>query len=369
MFDSKMVNRVLILVPTLGFGGAEKVAVNLANSYANSGLEVTLGVFRLSGGYDGLLNKNISVVDLDVKRTLLGFVKLFQLIKACQPEVVLSVIVEVNIIVGLLIPFLPKTKTIFRQANTMDLINSKGFMVRNIYKFLMRITYRKANRVVANSIDTEGDLIKNKIIKRDKILVIGNPVLPENISELGDEPVIEPWLLNNNLDVLLTVGRLTFQKQHDLLIRAVNIMKMKNPNIRLIILGHGELYEELQALISALSLQKYIKIIPPVDNPFPYYKNANLFVLASRYEGFGNVLVEAMAFGLNIVCNNCLGGPKTILNKGELGVLVEQSTPGSFAEAVVQQLEVRLVSAESLVEHSKQYNAALIATKYLQSLT
>jgi glycosyltransferase involved in cell wall biosynthesis len=369
MSDLKTVNKVLILVPTLSFGGAEKVAVNLANSYAAQGIEVSLGVFRLGGGYENLLDDKVNLIYLNIKRTMFGFGPVFKLINQKNPDVIISVIVEVNILVGLLSPFLSTTKTLYRQANTMDLINDMAFFPRNIYKTLMRFTYKKSDKVIANSYDTGMDLVRNNIVAQEKIEVIGNPVLPVNVYQLGEEHTNHPWLLDPNLKVLLSVGRLTYQKQHDLLIDTINILKRTNSNIRLIILGQGELYKELQTQISLLLLEDYVEIVEPVDNPYPFYKNADLFVLASRYEGFGNVLVEAMAFGLNIVCNNCLGGPKTLLKDGSLGMLVDNSTPELFAQAINSQLNTGLVSYESLVENSKQYSTDAIADKYLKVLT
>jgi glycosyltransferase involved in cell wall biosynthesis len=367
MTKSECMDSILIVTPTLSFGGAEKVAVNLANSYALSGRKVTLAVFRLTGGYKDLVHYNVNVIDLNVSRTIFAFFKLFRLISCVKPDILISVIVEVNLVIGMIKPFLPAFRSLYRQANTMDLVNSKSLFSRGIYKLLMKLTYKHCSRIIANSLDTKRDLIINKISSEENIKIISNPVLPDDVYLLGAQAISHDWFKNDELDVLLSVGRLTYQKQHDLLIRVIHNLRLLRPNIRLVILGEGELYEDLYALIVELDLTSFVNIIAPVDNPFPFYKNAKLFVLASRYEGFGNVIVEAMAFGLNIVCNNCDGGPRALLEYGELGILADSNNVDSFTAAVVRQLDDGLTTASILIENSKKYRSDIIADEYLRA--
>ena len=118
--------------------------------------------------------------------------------------------------------------------------------------------------------------------------------------------------------MLITAGRLHPQKNHQLLIEAINILNDKN--IHLLILGEGPLKNEFRKMVQKYGLTENVHLLGFSNNPFPYYSKADLFVLSSVYEGFGNVLVEAMSCGCNVVSTDCPNGPrryyKTILMVG-----------------------------------------------------
>ena len=358
---------ITILSPDLSYGGAEKVAVNLANSYVEMGFNVELALFKKTGGYLSLLSKKVKVIDLEIERTTFGLFKLRNYISKSKPNLIISVIVEANILLGLVAFTLPNIRTVFRQANTMDLIESKWLPIKVLYKILMKLTYKQSNIVIANSEDTRDDLLKHKIVSKNNCKVISNPVLPFNVFELGNETITDEWLGNNN-KIILNVGRLTYQKNQELLIRAmVEIIKYRS-DVKLLILGEGELKSQLNQLIISLQLVNYVKIIPPVNNPFPYYRNSDLFVLTSRYEGFGNVLVEALAFGLNIVSTSCNGGPSRILANGKFGVLLDSQCPQELSKSIIQQLTSPLADKQTLRKRASEYKAENIAKNYLDSI-
>lgn len=357
--------RLLIITPSFAGGGAEKVAINLANEYSANGIHVTLLVIQNHGSYRCLLNSDVDVIDLNAKGYIGSFIKVFLALKKLKPTKVLSVIRDVNIFVGMSYFLLRKPRLIYREANTLNHIYNSVWFKRVIWFLLLRSTYSNANYVIANSLGTKKHLLDSKIIKSSKIKVIDNPVIPKNINELLNSSVNDDWLNDPELKVVLNVGRLHTQKNQSLLITSFAKIHKKIDNIRLIILGDGVEKERLINLAKNLGVADKVKIVPFQKNPYPYYKNASLFVLTSDYEGFGNVLVEALASGNPVISTMCPGGPESILSNGSYGVLVSPGDVEELSKAMLNVLYGHIVyNRDSLISRSKEYSISNIAKKY-----
>ena len=132
--------------------------------------------------------------------------------------------------------------------------------------------------------------------------------------------LVKKYQLKKNKNTILTVGRLEDQKDMETLIKAFRLV-LNKINSNLIIIGYGSQFQKLKRIIKKNKLHKNVKILTNITNPFPYYKIAKIFVLSSKYEGFGNVLVEAAMFKVNVISSNCNSGPKEILLNGKGGQL------------------------------------------------
>lgn len=359
---------ICIVTPSYNGGGAERIAVNLANYYAEIGLNVLIVVFNGTGPYAGQVSEKVNVVDLN-SRTRYVFFKLLNVLKKHKPSIVLSVIRDSNIFVGLSAYF-QKSKVIFREANTMDAIKSLGKLESFFYVLLMRIAYRCSDKVIANSNDTRQDLLLYKIVNSEKIQVIGNPVLSPHFQKFFSDQIQHKWLDNISYKTILNVGRLHRQKNQALLIKAFAVVHSNIVNARLVILGEGEEKNRLMELINELNLSDVVELIPFQGNPYPYYKAADLFVLTSDWEGFGNVIVEAMASETPVISTNCPGGPKMILNNGEFGSLVDKKNTVELSEAILRELNNPTTSEQ--LKKAKQramlYSLEQVADKYLEVL-
>ena len=357
---------ICVVTPSFNGGGAERIAVNLANYYAEMGRDVSIIAFMATGAYANQVSDKVKVIDLN-SRARYVFFKLLGALKKQQSGLVLSVIRDSNIFVGLSSYFL-KSKTIFREANTMDAVMAMPLFKKNIYLFLMRQAYKRADKVIANSEDTKEDLLKNKVVCSDKIQVIGNPVLVSDFEKLVTKQLSHQWLGVPQYKTILNVGRLHRQKNQALLVNAFSLVYANFSNVRLVILGEGEEAESLIALIKQLGLDEVVTIIPFQQNPYPYYKAADVFILTSDWEGFGNVIVEAMASSTPIISTNCPGGPKMILNNGEFGSLIEPNNKEKLADAIIKELQNP--SSPEAIKRSKQrameYSLQQIAEKYLE---
>ena len=209
-----------------------------------------------------------------------------------------------------------------------------------IQKFCMRIftniTYRLADHHVSVSNDIRNDLNKYFKLSGSKFVVINNLVTFPKSSSLDSNDFGDLDRIKNFQGYkILSVGQMKEQKNHKLLIDAFKIVT-KSYKAILIIVGSGDMYKETKQYVEANNLFNQVLLPGHSSRITEYYKNADLFALSSKYEGFGNVLIEALHFGLPIVSTNCSGGPKEILCDNEFGILVKNYSPQELATGIMQ---------------------------------
>lgn len=359
--------KIAIVTPSLNGGGAEKVAVNLANYYAETGCSVDLVTFSLSGPYKALVSSKVKIVDLKVSRLRYAFFKIRSYLKHNTGAVIISVIRDSNVIVGLASVGLKVKFLAFREASTINGVLKLGFCKRSLYINLMRLSYKFAAVVIANSDDTKIDLVNLNITKSSNTTVIGNPVLVDDYLKLANEKVNEEWLYDESLKVVLAVGRLHALKNFSFLISVFRDVYKVNNSARLMIVGEGQEKSRLLDLISAQGLSGAVKIVDFQTNIYPYYQNSDVFALTSEWEGFGNVLVEALAVGLPIVSTNCPGGPKMILKNGQYGSLVPVGDREFYIQELIRALENSTKRKDSII-YASNYTVENVAEKYLETI-
>ncbi len=165
---------------------------------------------------------------------------------------------------------------------------------------------------------------------------------------------------------VLSVGALKAQKDHANLVRAFALLPA-DFNAKLIILGEGELRPNLENLIEELGLQSRISMPGFVADPYPWFGTADLFVLASQWEGFGNVIVEALECGVPVVSTDCLSGPAEILEYGRYGKLVPIANPEAMAEAIAVSLN-ESHDRSKLMSRAAEFSVSNISSQYLTYL-
>jgi len=227
----------------------------------------------------------------------------------------------------------------------------------------MKLSYRRVSGVIANSSDTKKDIVSNKIVAEEKVRVIHNPVLPAQYQSLLDQETTEEWFNDPDKEVVLSVGKLHVQKNFPLLIKAFQRVNSLNDKARLVIIGEGEERLNILNLIQSFNLQDVVKLFGFQGNIFPYMKRAKVFVLSSEWEGFGNVIVESLAAGTSVICTNCAGGPKEILDHGRFGDLVELYDADALANKIVYRLEHPMNSSQ-LKERAMDFSGPAISKKY-----
>lgn len=358
-----MSEKILILTPSLSGGGAEKVAINLANEWGRQGHDTYLTSIKDISDYSHLVSDDVAFSCLGAGRLRGSIFALIRHIQHIQPARILSVIRDTNIILGLTRPDLKKISVIYREANTLHDLDRRSELYRRLYLASMRHFYRRVNAVVANSNDTLYDL-QARGVHNANVKVIPNPVLPINYDSLMQEDADHRWLADKSVDVILSVGRLHPQKDYPTLIRAFALVVQKKPAARLLILGKGPDEKALKNLRSELRLDKVVSFYGFVRNPWPFYRRARIFALSSQWEGFGNVVVEALATGTTVVTTDCAGGPRSIIKDGEFGYLTHCGDPEHLACNLIRALDFPQ-NPSVLRERARDFSASGIAECYM----
>lgn len=364
-----MKRKIAMLLPELGGGGAERVFLLLAEFLADNGIEVDLILMKKQGEYLSELPGNIRVVSLctgsDGKFHLweagIAFLQMLRYLRETSIDVLFSTLGKTNLFAILSALMASENfRLIIREANTFHNISSK------IQIKLAAWLYPKADHIIAISKGVAQDLRRIKKIKAGNVSVIYNPIDLKKIQLLSKAPMDHPWLLSKTVPVIVAVGRLAPQKDFETLIHAFDKVQ-KKLDARLIILGKGPLKKKLEGMIQELSLEKKVRLEGFKRNPFPYYRHADLFVMSSRWEGFGMVLIEAMACGTNIVSTDCHSGPAEILDSGQYGCLVPVGDNMALSRAILKTLKAPL-RRQVLLKRSGFFTKDKICKNYYQIL-
>jgi glycosyltransferase involved in cell wall biosynthesis len=187
--------------------------------------------------------------------------------------------------------------------------------------------------------------------------------------EQAKQPVSHPWFEQNRLPVILAVGRLTKAKDYPTLFRAFSLVRQVRP-AKLLILGEGEERSNLERLAIELGIQNDVSMPGFVDNPFAFMAKASVFVLSSAWEGFGNVLVEALACGCPVVATDCRSGPREILDNGRYGRLVPVGDHEALAKAILETLDNPDFPADrqTRLQRAMEFSIDAAVDKYLKVL-
>jgi len=290
--------RILLLIPHLGGGGAERVAAHLARGLSSDKYEVHLGLVTQTGAGLEEWPSTVALHGLGAPRVRAAALRLLHCVWQLEPDLILSGIFHLNFLVLLLRPFFPrKTRLLVRQNATV----SAALTFENHPRFtrlLYRLLYRHAARVICQTPATAEDLAAELGIARQRLAVLDNPV---DVEEIRRAASAQPSLWTGPGPHLLAVGRLAREKGFDLLLRAMAAVRRQFPNADLILAGDGPQRTPLESAARALGIEDAVRFAGRVDPPYAYFPGAALFVLSSRHEGMPNALLEAAAAGLPIV--------------------------------------------------------------------
>ena len=357
-----ILRHVVLYVPTLNAGGAERAALNLLEALPSSDLRVTLLLNRREGPLQATLPANAAVVSLDAHRTLAAIPRLASFLRRERPDVLISYL-EFNNIAAILANRMAgrPTRIIVSHHVTMSSFDRGSSLKHRLVPLLYRMTLPAADHVIAVSRGVAAGMPR-ALGKRSLLSVIENPIVHSRYRELASVSLAHPWFGDNQPPVILGVGRLVPQKNFSLLIDAFSLVAGRRP-ARLVLLGEGPLRGQLLGQIGRLGLDQCATILPVDPNPWPYMKGARVVVLSSLYEGFGNVLVEAMAVGTPVVSVDCPDGPAEILERGKWGRLVPAQDAAALAAAIASTLDDP-GDAEARQVRALDFSAPVIAARY-----
>ena len=350
---------VLLITPNFKPGGSQKILISLLNNLDTN--TYILNYKKKENFLVHFLKDKSKLIISNKKYIIFSFFELNKIINDKKIDVVMSSIRTINILIGLYSFLLSKKiKIFYYEPNVLTEFENLNIKLI-LRKILMKISYSRATKIIANSNDTKKDLLNHNIVKESKITVISNPV------DLNDEDYKLDDRFNRVLSkdkfIIISCGSLTFQKNFELLINSFKEVKKNKTNAFLVILGDGVLKENLQKISDNLKLSDDILFLGNVKNPQSYFKMANLYVCSSIYEGFGSTIVEAMLLGLPIVSTNCPGGPKEILENGKKGYLVKNNDIDDLKNGILKSVDNPI--KYSIKEIKDKYLSRNIAKKYM----
>lgn len=342
--------------------------VTLANGFVARGLRVDLVLVKTGGVYSDEIHPEIRVVDLKAGTLRRGLPPLIRYLRRTKPRVLLSALNGANVaaILARSLAFSP-TRVVLTQHNTLRHRAWDGPETRrSLSRPLIPRLYRHADRIIAVSQGLAEELLDLTKLPRDRVVTIYNPVITPELFRLAQEPVDHPWFQVGSDPVILGVGRLVPQKDFPTLLRAFARVRASR-RARLVILGEGPERARLQQLAYDLGIDSEVDMPGFVRNPYAWMARASLFVLSSAWEGFGVVLVEAMACGTPVVSTDCPHGPAEILQGGRYGMLVPVGDEAAMADAILRVLEGHPARVSS--EAVERFRLEPVLNSYLRVLS
>lgn len=360
--------RLVIFIHSMGGGGAERVTANLANHWAGKGWDVTvvtlasrsldfyephLGVKRISLNLAG----ESRTVATGLWQNLRRVMALRRVLRQIQPDIALGMMTAANVLLalaafGLSFPAVGSVHTHPPQSPLSAL-----------WEWLRRRTYGRLHTITALTSETARWLKTHTNAKR--VIVIPNGI-PWPLSV--QEPKVKPeTLCRPGRNILLAVGRLEAVKGFDWLVDAVTALAQKYPDWDLVILGEGTLRTMIEQQVQRAGLDKRVFLPGLVGNVGAWYEHADLYVMSSRFEGFPNSLVEALAYGLPAVSFDCDTGPRDIIRHETDGLLVPVGDVAGLVAALDRLMgdtELHQRFAERAVEARERFALEKIATQW-----
>lgn len=355
--------KITFALASLLGGGIQKATLQLIKQLLSNGYPVRLIVVNGDGPFRDEIPNECEFFDLKAKRTLYTTLKFGAILLKTRPLYLISSQTHLNtllIILRIFIGYPRKLIVCEHIAFNENIVKSKNILER-FRPLLMRLFYPLASNIVAVSTSVQQSIKKYTGIKNN-IHIIHNGVNINEITELSEATTEHPWLHQKDKKIILGIGRLTPQKNFAELIHAFSLLK--GQQYYLIILGDGPELVQLKKLSFQLNVNTRVDFPGFIKNPFPFLASADLFVLSSKWEGFANVVLEALACGTPIVATDCPGGPSDILDGKSFAKIVPVNDLLKMASAIKELLTVEFEKSEIAV-YAKNFNILNTSQNYL----
>lgn len=338
--------KIIFVIPSLTAGGAERVMSFVATNISKTHFEVSLWVsgFEKNTAYK---IEGISVRYFNKSRVLHAIPAFFTSLKKAKPDVVISSISHLNITMGLLSIFNPKTKFIGREANVLSILK-KYSTSKRFYDFkLLNFSYKFLDIILCQSSDMYNDMKFNYKIPESKLRIINNPITDNfelKLEKEGEKEVVQ----------FITVARLKKQKGHERILKSLS--KLTFP-FQYTIVGDGPEKDNLFNLINELGLQDKIKHVPFTNEVSKFLSKSDFFLQGSHVEGFPNCLIESCSVGTPIIAFRAPGGLNEIIEDGINGFIADNEK--EFVENIIESTknhkwDVKIISDSVNIKFNKE---------------
>jgi glycosyltransferase involved in cell wall biosynthesis len=303
--------KILIVLPTDSLGGAENYLKMIAIHYKNDDVEVYSFKNNERGRWDDI-GEFTNLNFISKIHEIVGMIQFFfiMLFRRKKYDYIFTSQVYANGMVGILKSLgILKSKYFIARESTSIFIRFKGKQLK-FYKNIINLGYRKMDLLICQTEVMKQQFSEHfsKIEKRTKVIVVPNPIdlkVSKTLSSLKIDTILPD-------QYIVSAGRLIELKGYDLLIESFSKLKQEHPNLKLVILGEGELLEELQSQAETLNISDSVIFPGFVRNVYAYFKHAEMCVVSSRIEGFPNVLLQMMSQNTRVISTICAGGIENI---------------------------------------------------------
>lgn len=346
---SKNKERIAFVLPSLGAGGAERVVVNLANGLSNDKEVTIIALFKTSSVFE--INNKINVFycwpnEPTSSNAFIAFInnlsnifKLNKLTKKHNFDILIGFTTSANVL-SILVAKLNNIPCIISER-----ANPKLFIPNKFWFILRKHLYKKCNFLVVQS-KLSKDFF-TKYLDPKKIEVLPNPLstaLQKKRQSIQRE------------NLILSVGRMDNNKNQEMQLRAFS--RLKTNDWKMVLVGDGINRQYLENLSKKLNIANEVLFTGNIEDPSIYYNRSKIFIFTSRSEGFPNVLIEAMFFGLSIISTDCESGPAELISDGENGFLI----PVDDEDHLVERLKELISNNKLLIDFGKK--ARLIGARH-----
>ena len=323
--------KILFYHPIFLDGGVEKTNLLISEKLSKK-YKVLFVSNYFSRKFDENMKKiGIKKIKLKATRTILSFFELSKVIKNNNPDLIFSLQTHANVTLLLMnfLMYFNKLKIICCERLSPQSYNSnfKG----KIIIFLAKFFYKFSKKIICNSEDLSKEI--KDISKSNNISFIYNPTLKQDFRTLSKKfRINENPFKNRKKKIIISIGRLDDNKNHLMILKAVNLLQDKQ-KINVVIIGEGKNKKLLINYAKKIKFEN-LYILDFKKNPFPYLLNSDLKVLTSNFEGLPNVLIEAMALNVPIISTNSPTGPREILLNGKAGFLIKKDDHETLSKKI-----------------------------------
>lgn len=362
---------VLFVVHSLIGGGAERVMVQIINGVDRDRFNPVLALGAAEGPYLGDVCRDVPMHVLGTTRARHATPALIQAVRRVRPDVVLST-AGLNLAVLAARSAFPRgTRVVLREANSPKAFLEDATLVSprraRMYRAIYRLLYRRADVVICQSDAMVADMAQLGV-PRGKLIRIYNPVAVEQVNALAREPLIAPW---DGDPRLVSVGRLSHQKGYDILLEAMVAVRARHPGVTLRIFGDGYERIALEQTVSRLGLHHAVTFCGFASNPYPDVSAADVFVSSSRYEGFSNAIVEALACGTPVVATDCPSANREVIEPANGWLATPTDDAAALASTINRALDERRGLSRDAIRRrcTERFSATLVVREYEKVLS
>jgi len=350
--------RILFFYRDIGNGGVQKNMLRLAEGLVARGWQVDF-LIAYTETMEFAVPDGVTLRRAAAPHPVRLVPELARLIDEIRPDAIYTAMPNYNcaaLVARILSRHKPKIIISERSDTRAEQAQHKGY---DFYGLALRMApwlYRQADAILAVSAETADSLAAANGIERSRIVVMHNPVVSPAL-EIGAAKPLEHRWAGSGHRLIVSVGRLAPQKDFATLLRAFALLQHRRTEARLVIIGGGGEREALEALAAELGIADTVEFVGFDPNPYRWMARADVFVLASLWEGLPTVIIEALACGATIVATDSPSGPAQIIGRdGQLGYLV----PAGDAEALAERLDFALdhkIDPERLKTEARKYSS------------